>query len=340
MAGRVTYLTTLDLEDSWLQRLAITFPELDIHRHVVDSAGDIPRQLWASIDVLHTSTVFPDPNDAPRLRWIQLDTSGADHVASHPIWQSPIEITTIGGIAPVPMAEFATYALLALAHHQPRLNQLGRSRQWPTANERLASLTPLLVDGATASIVGYGRIGREIGRVLRILGLHVIGVSRTGLIAGPADALFDGGRSDPGDDEVERRRGSDLADVLTRTDYLIVTVPYTQGTAGMIGAAELAALRPGACVINISRGGVVDEGALLDALDNGQVAYAALDVFDDEPLPATSPWWHHERVLMTPHVAGLAPRYAEQVRELLTTNLRRLSDDLPLLNRVDRATGY
>jgi phosphoglycerate dehydrogenase-like enzyme len=335
----LTYLTTLDLPDRWLAQLASTCPGLNIHREVVDSADQIPAELWGAVDVLHTSAVFPDPLQAPRLRWIQLDTSGAEHVTANPIWDTDIEITTLGGIAPVPMAEFTTYALLGLAHHQPLIEQARSSKSWPSPEHRLATMTPLPVDGATATIVGYGRIGREIARLLSTLGMHVIGVSRRGG-TGRGDDFFDTGRTRGDDERVDRRRVDELMGVLGRTDYLIVVVPYTPQTAGMIGKEEIATLKPGACLINVARGGIVDEPALREALDSGQIRYAALDVFDDEPLPSTSPWWDHPRVLLTPHVAGLAPRYAEQVLELLTTNLGRLRDGRPLLNRVDRAAGY
>jgi phosphoglycerate dehydrogenase-like enzyme len=335
----LTYLTTLDWPDRWLAQLAEACPGLSIHRQVVDSADAIPADVWAAADVLHTSAVFPAPGQAPRLRWIQLDTSGAEHVTNQPVWKTNVEITTLGGIAPVPMAEFTTYALLGLAHHQPLIEQVRSAKAWPSPEHRLATMTPLPVDGATATIVGYGRIGREIARLLGTLGMHVIGVSRRGR-AGPAEGFFDTGRSRGGDDWVERRSVEEFPDLLGRTDYLIVVVPYTPQTAGMIGKEEIAALKQGACVVNVARGGIVDELALQEALDSGQLTYAALDVFDDEPLPQKSPWWDHPKVLLTPHVAGLAPRYAEQVLELLTTNLSRFRDGLPLLNRVDRAAGY
>jgi phosphoglycerate dehydrogenase-like enzyme len=127
-----------------------------------------------------------------------------------------LSITTLGGIAPVPMAEFTTYALLALAHHQPLIEQLRSARSWPSHADRLQSLTPLAVDGATATIVGYGRIGREIGRILTTLGMRVIGVSRRGQGAPDGGDRYDTGRSLPTDEEVERRRSDELPEVLPR----------------------------------------------------------------------------------------------------------------------------
>lgn len=337
MSERLVYLTTLDLPADWLARLAERCPDVEVRQHVCADADEIDDAAWAEVDVLHTSSVVPPEGRAPRLRWVQLDTSGADHLAGTDLWRSATPVTTLGGIAPVPMAEFTVMSLLALAHHQPLVDRLRRERRWPSAAERLATLTPLPVDGATCTILGYGRIGREIARVLRTLGMHVVGVSRTGA---PADAEhFDTGRS-TGPDTTELRRVDELADVLHRTDYLVVTVPRTAQTLGLVGAEELALLPRGACLVNVARGGIVAEDAVRGALAQGRLRYVALDVFDDEPLPADSPWWEADGVLVTPHVAGLAPRYADQVLDLVVENLARLRAGTPLLNRVDRAAGY
>ncbi len=349
----MNYLTTLDLDDEWLDALAKACPDLQIRRHVVSSPDEIDPRVWAEIEVLHTSSVFPAPGQVPRLRWIQLDTSGVEHVMTEPVWASDVEITTLGGIAPVPMAEFAVMSLLALAHHQPLVQAMRRDRSWPTPAERLATLTPLPVDGATATIVGYGRIGREVARLLHALGVHVIGVRRragalsdgqpTSSLGGTSpdeDVLYDTGRSFAGADEVEVRGIDELSDVLPRTDYLVVIVPRTPATIGLIATPELTRLKPGACVINVSRGDVVDEAALLAALDSRRVRYAAVDVFETEPLQGPSVWWDHPHTLLSPHVAGLAPRYREQVLDLISTNVVRYQKGLPLLNRADRAAGY
>jgi phosphoglycerate dehydrogenase-like enzyme len=334
------YLTTLDVDDAWLDALAKACPSLEIRRHRADSAEDVPADVWAQTEILHTGYVLPDPASVPRLRWIQLDTSGVEHVRAHPIWSSGVEITTLGGIAPVPMAEFVIASVLDLAHHAPAVAALRRRRAWPSPAERLASLTPLPVDGATLTVVGYGRIGREVARIAHTLGLAVVALSRRGPRAEEPDIHFDTGRPFEHAAQVEHLPVSALPEVLARTDYLVVVVPLTPETAGLLGERELGRIKPGSCVVNVSRGGVVDETALLAALDAGRVRYAAMDVFDDEPLPADSPWWEHDQVLVTPHIAGLAPRYSEQVLDLVCTNVLRIEEGRPLLNRADRAAGY
>jgi phosphoglycerate dehydrogenase-like enzyme len=131
-----------------------------------------------------------------------------------------------------------------------------------------------------------------------------------------------------------------LGDLLAAADYVVVVVPLTPQTRGLIDADALAAMRPDAVLVNVARGGVVDEPALLDAVRGGNLGGAVLDVFAEEPLSPDSPWWNEPNVLVTPHVAGLAPRYAEQVLDLVADNLCRFRDGRPLLNRVDRARGY
>jgi phosphoglycerate dehydrogenase-like enzyme len=337
---QLRYLTTLPQTEAWLTELRRRAPEVDVRQQVAARPDDIDDRDWAEVEVLHTGAVLPSPEQAPRLRWIQLDTSGAEHLAAGPWWGTDVEITTLGGVAPVPMAEFTVMSLLGLAHHQPLLDGVRRERRWPAPDDRFRDLTPLPVDGATATIVGYGRIGREIARLLHALGMHVVGVSRRGARPAPQQAVhYDTGRQGA-EDPTEHLAVDALPEVLRRTDYLVVVTPRTSETEGMIGAAELALLPVGACLINVSRGGICEEKAVLDALDTGHLRYVATDVFDEEPLAPDSAWWEHPRVVVTPHVAGLAPRYHEQVLDLVSSNLARWRAGEPLLNRVDRAAGY
>ncbi|SHF55091.1 Phosphoglycerate dehydrogenase [Jatrophihabitans endophyticus] len=343
------YLSTLAFPPAWLDELRAAVPGVDVVQLPAASAADVPADVWRGVDALHTSSVLPEPGDAPRLRWVQLDTSGVDHVRDTALWRSDVEITTIGGVSPVPLAQYVLFCILGFAHRLPAMLDVRAARHWPTAQVRWDAFLPAALDGATVAIVGYGRIGREIGRLARTHGMSVVGVTRSGRRPDPAGAgqvefgVAAGGFAvDPTADDADVRVvGPELlADVLATADYLVVVVPLTEHTRGLIGRRTLAALKPGAVVINVARGGVVDESALLHALRSGAVAGAALDVFDEEPLPPTSPWWHEPNVLVTPHVSGLAPRYFEQVRRIVTDNLRRFVDGAPLLNRVDRERGY
>jgi phosphoglycerate dehydrogenase-like enzyme len=333
----LTYLCTLDLPDSWFDELGRRMPDVEVHRTSPDGAPS--ADLLARVDLLHTSEWFPDASDVPSLRCVQLDTSGVDHVRRTTLWDTDIPIATLGGIAPVPMAEYALMAILELAHRMPLIQRLRDARAWPANADRLASLTPRELPGATVGIVGYGRIGREISRLANAFGMRVLGVKRT-TQAGDAGAKFDTGRRAGADDPTELFGMDRLSEALEQSDILVVVVPLTELTRGMIGAAELDLLPHGAMVVNIARGGIVDETALLDRLRDGRLAGVALDVFDDEPLPADSVWWSEPGALVTPHVAGLAPQYHAQTLDLVVENLTRLADGRPVLNEVDRVSGY
>lgn len=336
----LTYLCTLDLPDTWFEELGQRVPDVRVHRL---AHGEQPSpDVLAGVDLLHTSEWFPDAAAVPSLRCIQLDTSGVDHVRRTSLWDTGIPIATLGGIAPVPMAEYAMMTILELAHRMPLIQQLRDSRTWPGNAERLARLTPRQLQGATVGIIGYGRIGREISRLASTFGMRVLGLKRSASPAAdvPAAPKFDTGRQSAEDDQTELFPADRLDDVLAQSDILVVVVPLTELTRGMIGAAQLDQLPAGAFVVNIARGGIVDESALQERLRDGRIGGVALDVFDDEPLSPDSPWWSEPGTLITPHVAGLAPQYHAQTLDLVVENLTRLADGRPILNEVDRVSGY
>lgn len=332
----LTYLCTLPLPDEWFAQLRQRMPDVEVLR--IAPGEQPPPELIARVDLLHTSEWFPEASAAPALRCVQLDTSGVDHVRRTSLWATDVPIATLGGIAPVPMAEYAMMTILELAHRMPRIEQHRAQRSWPSNADRLASLTPRELRGATIGIIGYGRIGREISRLARVFGLDVLGLSRSGRPA--AGEKFDTGRQGRDGDRTELYPIERLDEVMRRSDFLVVVVPLTELTRGLIGSAELDLLPPGAFVVNIARGGIVDEPALLERLRDGRIGGVALDVFDDEPLPASSAWWSEPGALVTPHVAGLAPQYHAQTLDLVVENLTRLAEHRPLLNEVDRAAGY
>lgn len=336
----LTYLCTLDLPDIWFAELGRRVPDVRIIRAAADEP---PLEALAEVDLLHTSEWFPEASAVPSLKCVQLDTSGVDHVRRTSLWDTGVPIATLGGIAPVPMAEYALMAILELAHRMPLIQQLRNARTWPSNAERLERLTPRQLEGATVGVVGYGRIGREISRLAATFGMRVLGVKRS--VGDTASVTSAGGKFDTG------RRGTEadptelfpmdrLDEVLRRSDILVVVVPLTELTRGMIGPAQLDALPRGALVVNIARGGIVDEEALRDRLRDGRIGGVALDVFDDEPLPPDSPWWSEPGALVTPHVAGLAPQYHAQTLDLVVENLIRLAEGRPVLNEVDRVSGY
>lgn len=322
----IRYLSTFSFTADWLERLRVAAPGVEIVQHTAADVADIDSSTWAEVEVLHTSAVVPDAVTAPRLRWVQLDTSGVDHLAGHPIWDSSVEITTIGGVSPVPMSEHVMMMVIAFSHHLRELIAGQQRREWPIPSERWDRYVPRALPGTTMGIVGYGRIGREVGRVARAFGIHVIGVNRSGVARDQ--------------DGVEVVGSDQLAEVAARCDWLVVVTPLTTETRGLVSADVLGRLPAGAVVVDVSRGGVIDEAALLAALDAGSLGGAALDVFAEEPLPAAHPLWSHPDVIVTPHIAGFAPGYECAVLELVADNLRRFCAGEPLRNLVDRERGY
>jgi phosphoglycerate dehydrogenase-like enzyme len=341
----VHYLSLLDFDEPWLDALRTSTPGLRVTQvHMAASADEVPDEVWADVEVLHTTSVLPAPGQAPNLRWVQLDTSGCDHLRDTWLWRSDIPISTIGGVSPVPLAEYVLLMVLGLAHRLPELRAFWQDPQWPSPDERWRRFGPRPVAGTTMGIVGYGRIGREIGRLARAHGMTVVATSRTGRPLAPEthDLFHDPGRQplDAAYDGVELFGSDGLHEVLGRSDHVVVVVPLTDETTGLVDEKAVRAIKPGAVLVNVARGGIVDERAVAAALADGHLSGAALDVFDEEPQPAGSPWWSAPGVLATPHVSGLAPHYRDQVQVIVAENLRRHLAGEPLVNQVDRVRGY
>ncbi|NUS01807.1 MAG: D-2-hydroxyacid dehydrogenase [Nonomuraea sp.] len=330
----INVCVTLDFDEAWLADVAAVSPRVRVRKHLAATAADLPAGVLAEADVLYTNTALPTRRQAPRLRWVQLDTSGCDHVVGTDLWEAPTPITTIGGVSPKPLAEYVLMMILAHAHHLRDIIDLQREAHWPDFDHRWNRLMPRMLPGSTIGIVGYGRIGQEIGRLAHAFGMKVIGMRRGVVREGERF----GESADAAPAELVGPDG--LHDLLERSDYVVLTVPHTPQTHHLLDEAAFARMRAGAVLVNGARGGVVDEDALLAALRSGRVSFAALDVFAQEPLPSASPFWRERNVLITPHVAGFAPGYRDQIRALFTENLRRFVAGTSLLNLVDRKAGY
>lgn len=332
-------LVTLDFPESWLADVRAVDPRIVVHHHPVPESAEpdraVPAEVLEVAEVMYTSSVLPGADRAPCLRWAQLDTSGIDHARGTGLWHSGAVLTTLGGVSPAPLAEWIIMMVLAHAHHLRETERLAAARTWPSREYRWQNLMPHDLRRSTLGIVGYGRIGKEVARLANALGMRVVAVRRGSPSAG--EARFGATPEVAG---VTMRDLGELHDMLAECDYVVLTVPLTPQTENLIGAAELAAMKPGAVLVNGSRGGVVDETALLEVLDSGHLDLVASDVFAQEPLPPDSPFWTHPRFVPTPHVAGFAPDYLEVVGALFTTNLRHYLAGEPLLNVADRERGY
>jgi len=328
----VHVLSTIRFTDEQLARLRAVSPRLQIVQHTVRSAGEMPPDAWSDAEILCTFMALPEPELAPRLRWVQLLSAGADHAMGH-----DVVLTTTSGIHAVNIGEFVLAFMLAWAHHLPALFDHQRRAEWP--EDRWELFIPQELCRATVGIVGYGSIGREVGRLAHAFGMRVLAMQRDA-------AHTDHGYVVPGVGDPEGRvperffHPDELRNMLAECDYVVLAVPLTAATHHLIGEAALRAMKSSAFLINIARGDVVDEPALIRALQEGWIAGAGLDVFAQEPLPADSPLWRMDNVILAPHVAGFTPHYNDRAADVFAENLRRYLAGEPLLNQVDTTKGY
>jgi phosphoglycerate dehydrogenase-like enzyme len=262
---------------------------------------------------------------APRLRWVQTSSAGVGPLVQRlGLQDSDLIVTTASGIHAQPLAEFVFAALLYHSKELGRLREEQQARSW----RRFCGIE---LAGRTMAIIGPGRIGREIARIARAFRMRPVALGRTN---DPARA------EELGLDRLYARE--ELPAMLAEADCLVVCAPHTPETDNLLGPAEFAVLKPGAVFVNIGRGAIIDEDALLAALRDGRVAFAALDVFREEPLPPTSPFWEMPNVLVNPHSASTADTENAKLTELFIRNLGHfLNGDLEQMGPVlDKRRGY
>ncbi|TVZ05981.1 D-2-hydroxyacid dehydrogenase [Trebonia kvetii] len=282
------------------------------------------RELTARADVFFDFD-WLDPaemaNHSKGLRWIQATSAGIGGFMQRTgLDKSGLTVTTAGGIHSVPLAEFALTGALYFTKGIPELRQRQQARHWERYTTRQLA-------GQRALVVGLGGMGRQVVATFAALGVAVTGLGR------------DGGRYDvPGLSRLIYRDELDAA--LTDTDILILCCPLTPETEGLIGRAQLDRLPPHAVLVNIARGQVVDQDALIDALANGRLGGACLDVFTKEPLPADSPLWGMDNVLVSPHSASTVATENERLTDLFLDNLKRFQAGQSLRNLYQSSRGY
>lgn len=291
-------------------------------------------------EVLLAGGLPGDPAAVPALRWLQLPGVGLDALALDPRWETDparaLVVTSAAGAYTGAVAEHAIGGLLAGAQRVPARLAHQRDRRWAGPEETAGR--PLR--GATLAIAGYGSIGREVARLATAFGMEVVALKRDPQQRREAPRWTPPGTGDPDGVLPSRFAGLDaLAEVAAAADHLVLALPLTPQTRAIAGAEVLAALGPDGWLVNVGRGGLVDEPALAAALASGALGGAALDVFATEPLPAASPLWELPNVLVTPHVAGRGSDWPA-LAALAADNLARYADGRELRNQVDLANGY
>jgi phosphoglycerate dehydrogenase-like enzyme len=254
---------------------------------------------------LATQQAYDALRSAQGLRWIHIHSAGADRPIYQELMRRGVQVSTSSGSNATVVAQTALLGLLALARHWPLLLAAQREHRWASL---IGSGLPRDLHGQTAVVVGWGPVGQEIGRLLQALGLKVVVVRRT---ESPAPGL------------VAMVSPQRLHEVLPAADWLLLACPLTAETRNMIAAKELALLPAHCGLVNVARGEVIDEAALIEALRTRRIAGAYLDVFAHEPLPADSPLWDLPNVIATPHSAGFSDANEQRVAQLFLQNLER-----------------
>ena len=309
-----------DLPEGTLDKIRALAPEYDvlvtrerseIEQHLADievAAGGFPRNLITK---------------AHKLKWFQQWGAGADWLRHNPEARAKdFLLTNASGVHPVQIGEHIFALLLAFARQLPKALKTQGERKWlELGNQEMFEL-----EGKTMLLIGVGAIGERTAKLAQAFGTRVIGMRRN-----PS-------RSVPGIDEMIGLE--QLHKVLPQADIVVLTVPLTDETYHLIGKRELELMKHEACLINIGRGGTLDEAALTEALAVGKFKGVGLDVFEEEPLPEGSPLWNQERVIITSHYAGSSPQYHERAFEIFLDNLERFQAGKGLVNEVDKNLGY
>lgn len=329
---KVNILVTDKMDEECLEQIAAVGPEIklkdvsDLSR--AEHKGDETAKkeydsLLAGADVLYGNRI---PRDlfgrAPKLKWIQVTSAGVERFLTAEMLASPVLLTNVSGIHATPIGEFVLGLMLMFVKQAPLFFQGKQEKQW----QRGLDLDVLR--GKTVGIVGLGNIGREVARLCKAFGMKVMATRRSVKRVGKSrfvDIIL------PTDQ---------LPQLLAESDFVVLTLSYTPETDKIIGEKELRAMKPSAHLINIARGGVIDEEALIRALEEDWIKGAGLDVFAVEPLPEDSKLWELPNVILSPHVSGSHGEYDIKATGIFTENLRRYLDGRKLLNIVDKKRGY
>ncbi|TPL00640.1 MULTISPECIES: D-2-hydroxyacid dehydrogenase [unclassified Mesorhizobium] len=322
MSARPTVILHTDKPAGALALLAEAHPDLDVHAS--DTYAGLPALIeQTGAEVVYSIRFDGTPRyprqalvESPTVKWVSIGGSGTDHLGR---WDpAHVTVTNSAGVAAGMLAEYALGAMLSFSLDLRGFERLQQARQWGGGR-----VEP--IDGKTVLILGLGKTGEAVARRAQAMGMRTLGIR-----ARP--------KAMPALDEVH---GPDaLLALVGRADFIVCCVPLLPTTRGLLGKAAFAAMKPSAVLIDISRGGVVEEAALLNALDSGRIKGAALDVFATEPLPAGHPLWAYENVAVTPHCAAVYDGWDIKSVRMFADNLARYRKGQPLENVVNPERGY
>lgn len=304
--------------------LQARWPQMTV-RHLTDTA-ELQREI-PNADIVAGRWLRPEEFVLGRkLKWIHSFATGIAQMMYPALQQSSVEVTNAGSVHCVPIAEYVLGGLIALSRRFPDCLRYQQRSRWMQQELWNAPIHPRELAGQVLLLIGFGAIGRAVAALVRPMGVRVCAVTRSG-------------RSAP--EFAERTFSSaQLHEALPEADFVVAAIPDLPETRGMIGERELALMKPTAYFVNVARGVVVDEPALIRALERRTIAGAMLDVTSKEPLPPDSPLWNLDNAFITPHMSALSDRMWERQEQLMNQNLERWFSGRELLNRVDVARGY
>lgn len=341
MKKKIHVLATESLPEGGEKRIREISDQVKLTVSAAKKPEDIPSSTWKTVDVLYTWRVLPDPGQAPNLKWVQFKSAGVDRNLDHPLLQDKkVLVTSMSGVITGQIAEYVLMTILAFGQKLPQLLRYQKEHHWPDSTEKWRDFLPIELRYSTVGILGYGSIGRQVARLLQPFGVKVLAAKKD--VMQPEDTGYTReGMGDPHGDFFDRLYPIEaLHSFLEDSDFVVVALPLTNATRHILDTAAFEAMKESAHLVNVGRGGLIDEEALIQALNNKQIAGAALDVFEVEPLPEDSPLWDFENVIISPHVSGISHHMQDETLDLFIENINRFLAELPLYNRVDLSQGY
>jgi phosphoglycerate dehydrogenase-like enzyme len=329
-------LVDAPLPDAAAEEIHRLAPDIELVRSPA-MGQPLPREQLRRAEVIYTAAADFDPADATRLRWVQTNSAATEPIRGKPVMRSAVSVANVSGAYSVAVAECALGMLLALTRRITLGVRSQLERHWP---EDYGPWAGTDLYGQTMAVVGYGSIGRQIGRLAQGMGMTVLACKRRPELRRDDSYLLPGTGDPEGLIPAAWFGPGQIRDMFRRADVVVIALPRTPATEGLVGAAALAALPAHAYLVNVGRGAVVDETTLANALNAGALAGAALDVFDEEPLPRAHPLWAMPNVLIMPHVASWTTLQAQRAAGVLIENLRRDLRGLPLVNVIDKELLY
>jgi len=327
----VNIMVTTPIETKYLDMISAVSPRVIVH-----NASDIAKAdmegyddfsgefdtLLAKTEVIYGFRLPRNFLDrAPNLKWIQVMSAGVDRFLTSEFLRSPVMLTNVSGIHTTPIGEFVMEQTLMFVKGAARCFEMKQQKQWARYNSGI-------LRGKTVGIVGLGSIGKEVARLSRSFGMRVLAMRRSSLRT----------KNTRNVDLMLSRE--ELPQLMAESDFVVITLPYTPETDKIIGEKELTMMKSTACIINIGRGRIIDEEALVRALSTNRIAGAGLDVFATEPLPLQSKLWELPNVLFSPHVSGGMEDYNLHATTVFCDNLKRFLEGKRLFNVVGKKRGY